>query len=149
MKLIATLFITTLLCLNAQAQKQNEEAIKRSVDSINSLLDQSVVNKKLDVLQKHYGDDFVFTHATGLIDSKESWIKSITSSNDPYISRKHDSVTVELHGDIAILMGSLTVRRQRPNKVAAYALRYVRVFAKRKNVWQMISHKSTHEWHLE
>ena len=149
MKGIAAILLGTMLSLATQAQKRTEEIIKRSVDSINTLLDQSVVDKKLEVLRKHYGDDFVFTHATGLIDSKGSWIKGVADTKDPYISRTHDSVVVELHGDIAILMGRLTVRRQRPDKVEAYALRYVRVFAKRKNVWQMISHKSTHEWHLE
>lgn len=34
-----------------------------------------MVKKYLTVLRKHYADDFFFKHATGKIDSKESWLK--------------------------------------------------------------------------
>ena len=98
--------------------------------------------------EQHYGEDFVFTHATGLVDSKKSWIESI-KKNKGYAAREHDSTIVELHKDLAIIEGKLTVTRLEPAKdgTIKYSLRYVRVFALRKKNWEMISHRSTSEWH--
>jgi ketosteroid isomerase-like protein len=141
-----------LLCLSLGGTAQTiskDSIIRKTVDSINSLLDHSVVAKSAAVLQKHYADDFVFTHGTGLVDSKQSWIKNVLDTSVHFLSRSHDSVNVELHGDIAILNGKLTVHRQGKSDVSKYALKYVRVYVLRKNVWQMISHRTTQEWHLE
>lgn len=139
-----------LLSFSASAQSiSQEQRIKKQVDSINRLLDHSVVRKAGAILQKHYADDFVFTHGTGLVDSKQSWIKNVLDTGVHYVSRAHDSVNVELHGDIAIVNGQLTVHRKRESSVTGYALKYVRVYVLRRNIWQMISHRTTSEWHLD
>lgn len=137
---LALLLLTTI-CTYAQQ-------IEKELDDLNRKIDQAVVDKNLDFLKKHYGDDFVFTHSTGLIDSKESWIKNIEKmGTEKFLSRAHDSTKVEMHGEVAIIFGKLTVERQGKDKVSKYALHYVRVFAVRNKVWQMISHKSTDEVH--
>lgn len=123
--------------------------VEKELDDLNRKIDQAVCDKDIGFVTKHYGDDFVFTHSTGLIDSKESWIKNIEKmAPDRFLSRAHDSTTVEMHGDVAIIFGKLTVTRQGKEATRKYALHYVRVFALRKKVWQMISHKSTDEVHL-
>jgi hypothetical protein len=126
-----------------------QSRLEKELDDLNRQIDQAVCDKNLDFMKKHYGDDFVFTHATGTIDSKDSWIKNIANmAPDRFLSREHDSTKVELHGDVAIIFGKLTVARQGKDKVSRYALLYVRVFALRNRIWQMISHKSTSEAHL-
>lgn len=125
-----------------------DQATEKLVDETNRRIDKAVVAKDMEFLRKHYGDDFVFTHGTGLIDSKNSWLESIGKSKG-YASREHDSTVVELHKDIAIIFGKLTVGRLTPasDGTSKYSLRYVRVFALRKNNWEMISHRTTSEWH--
>jgi ketosteroid isomerase-like protein len=128
------------------AQAKDGEA--KVVDDINRMIDRAVVNKDIGTLQKHYGDDFVFTHGTGQISSKESWINDIKNMGEArFASREHDSTTVEMHGDIAIIYGKLSVARESKKEIRKYNLRYVRVFALRNNVWQMISHRTTEELH--
>jgi ketosteroid isomerase-like protein len=131
----------------AQLPPQDSAVIKL-IDETNRKIDRAVVAKDLKFLDQHYGEDFVFTHATGLIDSKKSWIESI-KKNKGYAAREHDSTIVELHKDLAIIEGKLTVTRLEPAKdgTIKYSLRYVRVFALRKKNWEMISHRSTSEWH--
>jgi ketosteroid isomerase-like protein len=151
MKKIAYALLTvsiTLACMSAKAQSR-EEVIK-TIEDLNRMIDRAVVKKDIAILEKHYGDDFVFTHGTGNIDSKESWIKNIQNmpEGDRFVSREHDSTIVEPHGDIAILTGKLSVERQSKEKATQYSLKYVRVFALRKKVWQMISHRTYMEWHL-
>ena len=128
------------------AQQPGDTLItKNLVDSINRLLDRSVVKKDSLVLKKYYSDDFFFRHATGKIDSKTSWLKSVQRNN--YGSREHDSVIVELHDQVAIVTGTLNVRFP-PQTRKAYAVRYLRVFAYKNNIWQLISHHSTGEWEI-
>jgi ketosteroid isomerase-like protein len=144
MKYTATLIFLLLATTFGFAQQ-----LEKELDDLNRKIDQAVVDKNIDFMKKHYSDDFVFTHSTGLIDSKESWVRNIEKmGTDKFLSRAHDSTKVELHGDVAIIFGKLSVERQGKDKISRYALHYVRVFALRNKVWQMICHKSTDEVHL-
>ena len=146
--LLVLSFFSCLFCFSQRHSTTDTATVKAQIDSINRLLDRSVVNKNKSVLQQHYAEDFVFTHGTGLIDSKSSWMRNVLDTAVHFISREHDSTVVELHGNVAIVKGTLTVKRQQPQLVSAYALQYVRVFARRNKVWQLISHRTTAEWHL-
>lgn len=142
MKIILFLFIATF-SLAASAQDE-----KAKLDSLNRFIDASVVNKNKAALDTLYAYDFVFTHFTGLVDSKTSWLKNVMDAKTNFIARTHDSVYVELHNDAAMITGKLTVQRKDGDKITAYALRYVRIFLKRNNRWQLVSHYSTAEVHL-
>src|SRR6186997_2791563 len=109
------MIILFLLCISyftSSAQPTDSAAVRHTIDSINRMLDNAVVNRQADILNKHYAEDFYFKHGSGSIDSKKSWIDNAVQPSSPgYISRTHDSVTVELHKDIAIVKGTLTVHR--------------------------------------
>src|SRR5918995_3676219 len=148
-RFLLIIFIFIQLSLDAVAQLSGQDpALVKLIDDLNRKIDRAVVSKDFSVLEQYYGDDFVFTHATGLVDSKNSWIESI-KKNKGYAAREHDSTIVELHKDLAIIEGKLTVSRLAPAKdgTTKYSLKYVRVFALRKKNWEMISHRSTAEWH--
>lgn len=151
MKRLSFKFALLLVTFSAAftAFAQSKEEISKTIDDINRNLDKAVVNRDIPTLQKYYADDFVFTHGTGLVDSKESWIKNIQklTDKDRFTARDHDSTAVELHGDVAILTGKLSVTRQANDNIRRYYLRYVRVYALRNKVWQMICHRTTKEWH--
>lgn len=147
-----TRFLTIILLIIAVSSlaQPGKPTVTKVIDDLNRAIDQAVVSRDIDMLQKHYGEDFVFTHGTGTVDSKESWMRSIQklTDNNRYLSREHDSTQVELHDDIAIITGKLSVTRLTPKETRKYALRYVRVYALRKKTWQLISHRTTEEWHL-
>lgn len=144
MKTLLLTLITFTFASTAVAQQKT--GLEKEIDDLNRSIDRAVVSKDIAFLQKHYADDFVFTHATGLIDSKASWIKGIENMKDArYASREHDSTVVELHNDIAIISGKLSVVREDKTKTSKYAVTYIRVFALRNKVWQMICHRSTGE----
>jgi ketosteroid isomerase-like protein len=145
---LAFLFLCQSYNFLAAQPPVQDSAVINLIDQTNRKIDRAVVSKDMKFLDKHYGEDFVFTHGTGLIDSKGSWMENIKKSKG-YASREHDSTIVELHKDIAIITGKLTVGRLEPAKdgTTKYSLRYVRVFALRKKNWEMISHRTTSEWH--
>lgn len=113
--------------------------------SLNQKIDNYVVQKNVTALDTLYAEDFVFSHGTGLIEGKASWLKAV--GNGRYPSRHHDSMTVEMHPDLAIVRGKLSIQRIDKAVTVRYTLKYVRLFALRNKRWQMISHITTHEQH--
>ncbi len=92
-----------LVCLTTVAQPNARVA---DVLKINQRIDQGVVEKNLGALEKLYASDFVFTHGTGTVDDKESWLRSVGRPEQKFVSRVHDSTEVELHDDIALVSGT-------------------------------------------
>lgn len=131
-----------LVCRGVHAQPDRETLL-----SINAQLDEAVVKKNIAVLEKYYADDFVFTHGTGFVEGKASWIKNVANPNTHFVSRTQDSTTVELHDDVALVIGKIEITRKVKDKNIAYGIWYIRVYRKRSDLWQMISHRTTREWH--
>jgi ketosteroid isomerase-like protein len=123
--------------------------VQKTVDNINRSIDEAVVKKDVNKLKQVYADDFVFTHGTGYVEGKTSWIKDVENPTKKFTSRVHDSTLVELHDNVAIVTGSLAITRSDADKLVRYGIRYVRVFALRNNSWQLISHRTVKEWHFK
>lgn len=143
-----------LLCLfaglNAYAQAPTDTTVlKKHLDSLNRLVDRSVVKKDTATLKRLYADDFYFLHATGSVDSKGTWLRSVANPANVMASREHDSVEVELHGSAALVAGTLSVKFPPGSTRKAYAVRYIRLYALRPQGWQLASHRSMGEWKLE
>lgn len=133
------------ICATLFAQGSTQSTI----EELNQRIDNAVIKKDLVQLRKFYADDFVFTHGTGVVDSKESWLKDIEKSTARFVSRQHDSTTVEMHDKVAIITGRLLVTREGEKGISKYGIRYVRVYAYRKKQWLLISHRTVKEWHYE
>ncbi len=144
-------FLTCLILLQSTAgyiYAQSSDA-QKNVDAINRSIDDAVVKKDISKLKQLYADDFVFTHGTGHVEGKNSWIKDVENPAKKFTSRVHDSTLVELHDNVAIVTGSLTITRSDADKLVRYGIRYVRVFAIRSKSWQLISHRTVKEWHFK
>jgi ketosteroid isomerase-like protein len=123
--------------------------VQKTIDDINRSIDEAVVKKDVNKLQQLYADDFVFTHGTGFVEGKTSWIKDVENPTKKFTSRVHDSTLVELHDNVAIVTGSLAITRSDADKRVRYGIRYVRVFSLRSKGWQLISHRTVKEWHFK
>lgn len=113
--------------------------------SINQQIDDYVVQRNTEALDKLYAGDFVFSHGSGRVEGKAGWFKSVAKGS--FVSRQHDSVTVELHPGTAILRGKLSVHKKTEKESSRYHLKYIRVYGLRDKQWQMISHVTYWEMH--
>lgn len=140
-------YLLYLLVFSTSSILFAQENTQKTIEELNQRIDNAVIKKDVDQLRKLYADDFVFTHGTGVVDSKESWLKDIEKSTARFISRQHDSTTVEVHDNVAIITGRLMVTREGEKGISKYGIRYVRVYALRKKQWLLISHRTVKEWH--
>ncbi|MBC7934052.1 MAG: nuclear transport factor 2 family protein [Rhizobacter sp.] len=114
--------------------------------AFNQQVDDNVVKKNIEALEKAYANDFVFSHGSGKVEGKSTWL--ISAAKGFFRSRTHDSVKVEMHQEVAIVKGKLSVAKTTSKeRTDRYHLYYIRVYAKRDNNWQMISHSTTAEYH--
>jgi hypothetical protein len=92
---------------------------------------------------------FTFTHGDGWttggaplrVDSRTDWMATVAKA--PYASRVLDSVKTEVHGDVVITYGRYVGRFK--NAVPGqrqFTVWYERVYAKRNEKWQYLSHRT-------
>ncbi len=136
------LLLAPLLVLHAQV---SEPADSVFVVTLNQQIEDYVVKQQVEPLSKIYADDFVFSHGSGKVEGREGWLKSVAKGN--FLLRQHDSVTVEMHQELAIVRGKLSVHKNNKDKIDRYHLKYFRLYAYRNKQWQLISHITTSEWH--
>ena len=83
------LIACTIGYISAYAQTTE---VQKTVDNINRSIDEAVVKKDADKLRQLYADDFVFTHGTGYVEGKSSWIKDV--ENPSYYAKQIRERTV-------------------------------------------------------
>ena len=103
-------------------------------------IEDAVVKADLKFLESVYASDFRFTHGDGEVQNKTEWLKLVAKREVK--SRKISTSEVELHGNVAITVGRLDVVWKGEGKDDKYALKYVRVYEKRKGKWVLLSHRT-------
>lgn len=104
-------------------------------------------------LERLYSPSFRFTHFGGRSESREEVLSAmrerLRSGVVPAVrtlSRKIDSLNVEVHGDVALTSGRIHVRREGGDpSQREYVVRYVRVYGRSKDGWQLLTHRTVGE----
>lgn len=105
----------------------------------------AVVASDIEYLDKILVDDFRFTHSTGDIDTKASWMEKLSENNN-YTERNIETIEVELHGQVALTTGRIHVKTTSSNpRWKEYSISYIRLYEKREGHWRLLSHRSTGE----
>lgn len=130
--------VATPLSTAASGEKEME-----TIKHIEQNLAQAVLKGDTEVLDNIYADDFKFTHSTGLIQTKEEWMNFLKKGSIKAFERTVDSIEVELHGDVALTTGRIHTKTNSTDpRWQEYTIWYIRVYDKRDNRWQLISHRS-------
>ena len=106
----------------------------------------AVLALDFETLDKIYADDFLFTHSTGDVDTKESWMDNLRTGRSSYTARSVDQIEVEVHGNVAITSGRIYAKSDSSDpRWREYSIWYVRVYEVREGRWQLLSHRSVRE----
>jgi hypothetical protein len=145
MKKVIILFLVSVFLIGATKAQQSVKTDSSYLVLLNQRIDDYVVQKNLAALDTLYATDFVFSHGSGTIEGKSGWLSTVGRAT--YTLRQHDSVTAEVHPDMAVVKGKMSIQKVNKDKTDRYYLKYIRVYAPRKNRWQMVSHNTTFEQH--
>jgi len=150
--LASLVLVFTFIATNAQTPttRRDSKAAEAELIDLDRRLQEAMVAGDVKLLEQHLGDDFVFTHGwfQGGQETKGDLLKK--AKKEPprfYIYRKVSSQVAEMHGDIALILGRVDVRRlplakNKETEQMCYALNYVHLYERRKGVWQFVSHRT-------
>ncbi|MDX2180083.1 MAG: nuclear transport factor 2 family protein [Bryobacteraceae bacterium] len=94
-------------------------------------------------LEKLLADDLVYTHSTGLIDTKRQYIDNLKSGAQQYHSVTHLDPKVQVYGDTAVLTSGLKMDTTSKGARQQSSFRLIHVWVKKPVGWQLIAHQTT------
>jgi len=94
-------------------------------------------------MNKLFGDDLVYVHSSTVVDTKQSFIESITSGNVKYRSMNRGEAKVRTYGGVAIVSGSAKFEVTVKGENRTLDLLYHAIWAKRLAGTQFISWQAT------
>lgn len=138
------LLLTSLLLVSfaglalAQTNKAEQEVLKADQEWMEAALKSDVA--KLDAL---FADTIVYTHTSGKVDNKASYLAPLKAGDVKYLSLERDDIKVQVHGDAAIVTAHWQVKVSNKGNVSQTNARYVHVYVRQKGRWRMLVHQST------
>ena len=96
-------------------------------------------------LEKLLADDLTYTHSSALFESKEQFIKSVTSGNIDYVSIVPNEADwkVRVNGNTAIVNGVAAVNVIDTGKDLKIRIRYTTIHTNRGGSWQLQAWQAT------
>lgn len=138
------LLILTAISLPQQVLATGNEAAQ--LVAIEEAMAMAVVEMDFATLDKVYADDFVFSHSTGVVETKDDWFAFLRDNENFYTFRSVDHVKVELHGNIAVTDGRIHIKtRSNDPGRREFTVWYIRIFERRNGNWKLVSHRSIRE----
>ena len=100
------------------------------------------VNKDVAVLERVLANDLHYTHSSGNIDGKQSYIQSIREGKSNYGSVDVQEQKVRVYGNTAVINGVCLIKMTSNNTTTDLKLRYTDVYVKNGGQWQMVTWQS-------
>ena len=97
----------------------------------------------LDVIREILAEDYVQIRADGAVIGKAETLQSYQSGKRRWDYANSDDYRVTLHGDVAILIGRWEGRGENDGERFDYIARFMSVFVRRDDVWQLVADQST------
>lgn len=130
-----------MLCLPRLVYSQTTEATIRDLDTA---WGKAIVAKDAAKLEKLLDDGLIYGHASGVVDTKKSYLDKIRSGKQNYKSLEQFKVTVRMleGGSSALTHSWLHVTGVNPAGPFDDKVMLLHVWSKRGNDWKLIAHQT-------
>ncbi len=88
-------------------------------------------------------DELVWIHATGRIDSKESWIQKVKSGTVKYIKMESSDAQYRVYGETVVVTGRGVTAFINKDGEKSSNICYTTVYVKQNNTWKNVSMQVT------
>jgi hypothetical protein len=137
---VLAVMLACVTAVSAQMGKAEQQVLQAEKDRFAAM-----VKGDRAVLEKLLADDLTYTHSTALLETKEQFIKSVTSGNIDYVSIVPSEADwkVRINGNTALVNGLAAVNVIDKGNDRKIRLRYTTVHANRGGAWQLLAWQST------
>ena len=94
-------------------------------------------------LQLLVHDDLMYTHSSGVVDGKASWLDSMKSGRVKYKRADCSERKVRLYGDTALISGRAQIEAEIGGEAKTLRLRFLNVWTRTSRGWQFVAWQST------
>lgn len=133
------LLLTILLAASVSGLGQNDPAIQAAEKQWAS----AIKAKDAGALQKLLGEDLIYAHSTGIVDTKAAYIEKITSGRQKYEGADQESATVRIYGSTAVVHARMHMWGVNQNGKFDDYLMMMHVWIKSGNAWRLVAHQTT------
>jgi ketosteroid isomerase-like protein len=138
--------VVAAMLLLAQAPARVQGADGDAVKALELERFQAQEKNDFAALERLLADDLVYTHSSGNVDSKASYIESLRSGKARYLKIAPDELKVRIIGDLALIHGrgvfTLETNVNGQKGENPLKLSFLDVWQKRNGKWQMIAWQS-------
>jgi ketosteroid isomerase-like protein len=135
------MFLLRLLVLCAAICAAQET--KASILALDKQWSDAIVKGDTATLEKLLADDLVYAHATGIVDTKKSYIAKIKERRQVYKSFEQHNPQVNIYKDSAVTFSH--VRVTGTNQAGAFddKIMLIHFWVKQNNTWRLAGHQTT------
>jgi hypothetical protein len=104
----------------------------------------ALLTRDKPAIAKLLADGFTYTHGSGKVDTRDSYLASFDSDAVTFVAADHSDLSVRQFGDLAILAGNLDMvlvpkgEAQRSPK-----FRFISVWSRSGTAWKMVAFQNT------
>jgi hypothetical protein len=135
----ATMLSTPLFMQGALAKDDAREAALRGAEQARFAAQVDADARLLDQL---LDDGLEYVHSNGELDSKQSFIESLTSGRRDYVSTVADTESLRIFGDVAVIRGKAKVTVADNGQSKDLHIGYTDVWLWRDGKWRMTAWRS-------
>ena len=103
----------------------------------------AVVARDQAALDRMLGDQLIYAHSTGIIDSKTDYLTKLKTGAQNYTGIEHQTMTVKPYGDAAVVHAKVRMTGKNKDGPFDNQLMMMHVWAKQGGRWQLVAHQTT------
>ena len=118
-------------------------ADRASIEQLDKNWVKAVLAKDFAALDRMYTDDIVYAHASGVVDTKASYMEKVKSGKQVYKAMDQRKVSVRLHGDAAITHSWMRVTGVNAQGPFDDKVMMVHLWVMKNGQWRLAAHQTT------
>jgi Domain of unknown function (DUF4440) len=121
----------------------SEDIVERELQELEDARYRAMVSSDLASLERLLADDLIYTHATGLVDTKQQYLESIRSGQLKYLSAERKQDSLRQIGEVVVIQGRLRAHVLKAHQDQLQDSLFLAVWAKRGKHWQLANFAAT------
>jgi ketosteroid isomerase-like protein len=135
---LITLF-SLIACCGAARGAGSEEEIRKAEKSWAA----AVAAQDYKTLDRLLGDQLIYAHSTGVVESKSEYLGKMKAGTQKYDSIEHESITIKPYGDTVVAHSNVRMRGTSQGTPFDNRLMMMHVWVKQGGVWRLAAHQTT------
>lgn len=118
-------------------------ADRATIEQLDKNWMKAVLAKDFAALDKMYTGDLVYAHASGVVDTKQTYLEKLKSGKQIYKTMEQKNITVRLHGDSAVTHSWLHVTGVNAQGPFDDKVMMLHTWVLKDGQWRLAAHQTT------